>query len=313
MERIADSRFPYTLFIMLCDAHIHYIPAEVSAHTSFYKGVWQDKARLYDFLDKNNICRALLVYPATDAHKGLGSYQEVCRFYNSALEAVIKENNKIVAAAIIDAGVFQNDRHSVRTLKEKGFKAVSLASSLDGRFFNETAYPLLEEIEKNEMTVFIHPQTINPIGFERVNDPLLMPVLEYSFDLSMCLGLFMMQGVLQRFHINFIFSALGGVVPFLKDRFDRVYAMLRERSLVKDLGALPSQILRKVYVDTSAATLKNIELAIDLFGEDRILWGSDYPVNTPVKENVAMLGMLGADKKEKIAGKNFMQVLGEKV
>jgi len=43
---------------MLCDAHLHFIPEEISVHTSFYKGVWADKNKLYEFLDKNNIEKA---------------------------------------------------------------------------------------------------------------------------------------------------------------------------------------------------------------------------------------------------------------
>ncbi|MBU1121280.1 MAG: amidohydrolase family protein [Candidatus Omnitrophota bacterium] len=297
---------------MLCDAHIHFIPQQISEHTSFYKGVWADKVQLYDFLKKNNIGHAFLVYPSTDAHITLGSFKEVCWSYNGVLEGIIKENKGIVAAAIVDVNDSKNISQTVKSIKDKGFKAITLASSFDGKFFGENVYPLFEAVEKNKLAVFIHPQTINPIGFERVNDPLLMPVVEYSFDISMCLGLFMMQGVFARFNINFIFSALGGVTPFLKDRFDRVYSMLRSREMVKDLGSTPSQILKKVYVDTSGASLKNIELAIELFGEDKILWGSDYPVNFPVGDNVAMLDALGQERKEKITSKNFMRLFGVK-
>ncbi|UCD15638.1 MAG: amidohydrolase [Candidatus Omnitrophota bacterium] len=296
---------------MLCDAHIHFIPQELSVHTSFYKGVWTDKGKLYDFLDIHNIGKALLVYPSTDAHMKLGSFGEVCRLYNAMIEGLVKENNKIGAAAIIDVNNSKNSWEIIKEVKDKGFSAVSLPSSFDGEFLKAEAHSLFEAIEKNELAVFIHPQTMNPIGFERVKDPLLMPVLEYSFDISMCLGLFMMQGVFDKFNIKFIFSALGGVIPFLKMRFDRVYSMLRSRGLVKDLGKMPSQILRKVYVDTSGATFKNIELAIELFGEDKILWGSDYPVNSPVKENVSVLDGLGRDRKEKITFKNFMGVFAE--
>jgi predicted TIM-barrel fold metal-dependent hydrolase len=98
------------------------------------------------------------------------------------------------------------------------------------------------------------------------------------------------------------------VAPFLKDRFDRVYTMLRGREMVKDLGKLPSQILSKVYVDTSGASLRNIRLAIELFGEDKILWGSDYPVNANIEENVKMLDGLVNEVKEKIVSGNFFKL-----
>jgi len=293
---------------MLCDAHIHYVPEEVSVHTSFYKGVWADKDKLYEFLDANKIEKAFLAYPSTRAHIQLGSFKQVCDLYNAALEKVIQENSKIVAAGLVDIDNLDNCALQVEELKNKGFKAISLASSYKESFMVKKLLPLFEAAQNSRLPVFVHPQTINPIGFERVKDPLLMPVLEYSLDISMFLGLLMVEGVLDKFKVDFIFSSLGGVTPFLKERFDRVYSMLRKRELVKDLGKAPSQILKNVYVDTSGASLKNIQLALDLFGEDRILWGSDYPVSGPIEENLKMLEALGKDVKEKITAKNFLKV-----
>lgn len=290
---------------MLCDAHIHFIPEELSAHTAFYKGVWTDKVKLYEFLDKCNIDKAFLVYPSTDAHLKLGS-ASVCKLYNDAAGKIIKENNKVIAAGLVD--ITGDISLQTEQLKKAGFRAISIASSYNGSFLIDELRPLFEAAQVYDLAIFVHPQTINPIGFERVKDPLLMPVLEYSLDSSMFLGLLMMEGILEEFNINFIFSSLGGVVPFLKERFDRVYTMLRSRGLVKDLGRLPSEILKNVYVDTSGASLKNIQLAIDLFGEDKIVWGSDYPVSGNVQANLAMLDDLGKDTKDKITHSNFLNI-----
>ena len=84
--------------------------------------------------------------------------------------------------------------------------------------------------------------------------------------------------------------------------------MLRKREIVKDLGKTPSEILKNVYVDTSGANLKNIELAIDLFGEDKILWGSDYPVSGDIKGYLKMLDGLGKEAKQKIVSDNFKSI-----
>lgn len=294
---------------MLCDTHIHYIPEVVSAHTTFYKGVWSDKSKLYEFLEKHSITRAFVVYPSTDACLKLGALAKECKLYNTALEEILQENKKIIAAGIVDinnkpAHIFSQ----IEELKNKGFSAISLASSYDGRFDISKLMPVFEAAEKFGLAIFVHPQTVNPIGFERVKDPLLTPVLEYSLDISMFLGLLMMENVLERFNIRFIFSSLGGVTPFIKNRFDRVYTMLRERGIVKDLGGLPSQIMSKVYVDTSGASLKDIELALELFGEDKILWGSDYPVCSDIEINLRILDKLGKETKEKIVCKNFLGV-----
>ncbi len=292
---------------MICDSHIHFIPEGISVHTSFYKGIWTDKEKLYSHLDKNDIEKALLVYPSTDAHLRLEA-AGVCEIYNSEVEKIIKENPRIIGAGIIDMDNVKTATNQVKAFKDKGFSAVSIASSHDGKFMVQELVPLFEVAQSMNFPVFVHPQTINPIGFDRVKDPLLMPVLEYSLDASMFMGLLMMQGILDKYRIKFIFSSLGGIIPFLKDRFDRVYEMLRKREIVKDLGKTPSEILKNVYVDTSGANLKNIELAIDLFGEDKILWGSDYPVSSDIKGYLKMLDGLGKEAKQKIVSDNFKSI-----
>ncbi len=294
---------------MVCDAHVHFIPEELSEYTSFYKGVWTDLDKLKEYLDRFSIEKALLVYPSTDAAAKLGGSRKECDIYNRFVEQIIKEDERIVAAGIIDLSNEDGLTGQVESLYSRGFSGVSIPSSYQGDFQIEKVRRLSQLAQKFNLFIFVHPQTINPIGFERIKDPLLMPVLEYSFDLSMFLGLLMTEGILQDFDVTFIFSSLGGVTPFLSGRFDRVYRMLRPRGIVKDLKSGPSQILKKIYVDTSGASLKNIELAIDLFGLDHILWGSDYPVNPPIQKNLAMLDSLEGIAKDKIIYQNFKSLV----
>jgi len=293
---------------MLCDSHIHFIPEELSVYTSFYKGVWTDKTKLYAYLEKNAVDKALLCYPSTDAHLKLEVFSRVCEIYNRQLQELIEENPRLMGAGIVDFDSLSTMPSQVEELKERGFSAISIASSHKGAFLVKELNPLFEAAQMQDMPIFVHPQTTNPTGFERVKDPLLMPVLEYSFDVSMFMGLLMMEGILQKYNVKFIFSSLGGVVPFLKDRFDRVYQMLRKRGIVKDLGKVPTHILQNVYVDTSGVSLRNIQLAIELFGEDKLLWGSDYPVCGNIAENLKMLDGLGGELKEKIISRNFQSI-----
>ncbi len=167
---------------MLCDSHIHFIPSQISEQTTFYKGIWSDKDKLYDFLDENKIDKAFLVYPSTDASLKLGSFKKEAKIYNQALADILKENSKIIAACLVDIDDLSNIDSELEKLQRKGFSAVTIASSYKGKFITQKLTPLFEAAQKHNLAIFIHPQTINPIGYERVSDPLLMPVLEYSFD-----------------------------------------------------------------------------------------------------------------------------------
>lgn len=292
---------------MLCDAHIHFIPQKIGENTSFYKGVWSDREKLWEYLDKNNINYALVVYPSTDAHLKLGR-DEVCRIYNECVLELRENDKRLIPLGIIDPGgdIVSQTMFLVR----EGFKGISIPSSYEGNFIVDELTPLWEIAQDYGLIIFVHPATINPIGYERVKDPLLMPVLEYSMDISMFLGLLMMKGVLNKYNnIKFIFSSLAGVVAFLKERFDRVYQMLRKRELVKNLGELPSVLLRNVYVDTSGNSSKNIIMAMDLFGYKKVLWGSDYPVLGDIRRRIEELEDIEEEVRERIMFKNFLEVV----
>ncbi|MFQ5681412.1 MAG: amidohydrolase family protein [Candidatus Omnitrophota bacterium] len=294
---------------MIYDAHIHYIPPSIAQHTTFYKGPWSDLSRLRDYLDRYGINKALIIYPSTDAGAGLGTKKEA-DLYNSQIEKLIGEDKRIIAAGLVDWQRPDNEVLSqVKDLKERGFCGISIASGYDGRFVTREMFPLFAAAEKHDMVVSVHPQTINPVGFERVRDPLLMPVLEYSFDISLCLGLFMTEGVFERFpRAKILFSSLGGVTAFLKERFDRIYTMLRGRNMARDLGKMPSEILKMACVDTCGAPISAIEQACALFGKENVLWGSDYPAGSDISANIRSLDNLGQETKAKVRGENFSRL-----
>jgi len=293
---------------MLCDAHIHYIPSELGTYTSFYKGAWNNKEALYNHLDTSKITNALLVYPTTDAYKKLTDNKRIAELYNHAALSLKKENNRIKSAGIPDLSSKAKMIDSAKELHSSGFAAVSLASSYNGSFLDETYYPLFEICQELEMPIHVHAQTNNPIGFDRLKDPLLMPVLEFTFDISMSLGYLLMNGVLSRFETKFIFSSFGGVMPFLKERLDKIYTMLRGRGMVKDLGTTPGTLLKNVYVDTSGSSLNNCSMAIDLFGEQNVLWGSDYPVIGDMKSDLRKLNNLSKDIQQNVLEENFKKL-----
>jgi predicted TIM-barrel fold metal-dependent hydrolase len=145
-----------------------------------------------------------------------------------------------------------------------------------------------------------------------VDDPLLTPVVEYVFDITMCLGKMMMSGIISKYQeVKFIFGHFGGVTPFIKDRFDSTYQMLRQRAIVKDLGALPSEILKQVYVDTSGVQSPSmLKMALEVFPAERILWGSDFPAKRDLANSIKAIEELEITKKDKeaILRKNLERV-----
>lgn len=302
---------------MMFDAHAHWLPREIIEKAHFFSPAWGDMEKQLSLMDKFHIERALLLYPTSDAYQQMGSQQEVARIYNNSIAEVVKRYpERFIGAAILpvdepEAMVTELDRAT----EELGFKAISLATSLEGVYLDDDRFhPLYERAEASNTPLFVHPQTINPIGFERVQDPLLTPVIEFVFDTTMCIGRLMTAGTLRRFpRLKFVFAHFGGVMPFIKERFDTVYKMLRGRNIVKDLFALPSDYLKQIYVDTSGATSPSTLMStLEMVGTEHTLWGSDYPSNPEISASISAIEELDipAAEKKKILGANIERILG---
>jgi predicted TIM-barrel fold metal-dependent hydrolase len=277
----------------IIDAHSHYMPPEVGQNTAFFKVGWSDIDRHLALMDECGIAKALLLYPTSDAHLSMGGWSGVCSAYNPAIAGVVKAH----AGRFIGAGILPVDRpdrfaDELKRVQDLGLKVLSLASSYDGVYLDdEKFYPVYAFAWKNQMPVHVHPQIMNPIGEDRVRDQLLTPVLEYVFDVAMCIGKMMMAGVFLEFpDVKFIFAHYGGVVPFVKERFDNTYVMLRKRGLVKDLSKLPGDYFKNLYFDISGTKSPGaLRCALEITDAPHILFGSDFPANQNVPRSISVI------------------------
>jgi len=287
----------------LFDAHSHWLPLKIVEQAHFFHPGWSDIEAQLKKMQELGIVKALLSYPTSDAHIKLGGLNELARIFNNEIAAVVKKYpDKFIGAAVLPIDNPQEILEELkRATEELGFRAVSLASSYDGVYLDDARFlPLYKEAQKLNLPIFVHSQIINPIGWERVKDPLLTPVIEYVFDTTICIGKLLMAGILRDYAVKFIFSYFGGVLPFLRERFDATYQMLRKMNFVKDLKDSPSLILKNIYVDTSGEkTLTNFLAALELFGPQHILWGSDYPAKQELNAAIEIVDKLNIPSQDK--------------
>ncbi|MFO8143976.1 MAG: amidohydrolase family protein [Dehalococcoidales bacterium] len=301
---------------MIFDAHTHRLPEEIIANSHFYSRAWGDIENQIKVMDEHRIDRSLIVYPTNDAYRKMGGLKEVARIYNDYIAGVMKMYpERLMGAAILPVDEPQEMvREFERATQGLGFRALSLATSFDGIYLDDERFlPLYDRLEAEGIPVFVHPQTINPIGYERVRDPLLTPVIEFVFDTTICIGKLIMAGTLRRFpELKLVFAHFGGVTPFIKERFDSIYRMLRGRGIVKDLLAPPGDYLKRIYIDTSGVTSRHALMCTrDMVGSERILWGSDYPGNSDISASVSAIEELDIPQREKeaIMGMNMARLL----
>ncbi len=300
---------------MIIDAHSHYMPPEVAQKTAFFKVNWSDIDRQLAVMDANKIEKALLLYPTSDAHLNMGGWQDLCYVYNKEIAAVVsKHKGRFIGGGIIPADTPAQFFSELKRIQDIGLRVISLASSYEGRYLDDEIFsPVYEFAQKNNMPIHVHPQIMNPIGEDRVRDPLLTPVLEYVFDVSICIGKMMMSGTFLKFpDVKFIFAHYGGVLPLVKERFDTTYSMLRRREFVRDLSKLPSEYFKNLYFDTSSSkSPASLACALEVTDAGHILFGSDFPANQGVAEAISCVGQSAfpEENKRKILNNDLLQGL----
>lgn len=259
------------------------MPKEIGEKTMFFKAGWSDLGRQLKCMDDCGIEMSLLLYPTSDAHLNMGGWKNLCAVYNQEIAQAVKAH----PARFVGAGIMPIDEPGaiggeLKRVRELGLKAISLASSYEGKYLSdEVFFSIYEFAAKHKMPIHVHPQIISPIGEDRVKDPLLTPVLQYVFDVSMAIGKLMMEGTFLKFpETIFIFAHYGGVLPLVKERFDNTYLMLRNREFVKDLKQLPSAYFKNLYFDTSGSrSVGSLQCALEITDAGHILYGSDFPAN----------------------------------
>ena len=301
---------------MICDAHSHWLPEEIINNAHFFSKAWGDIEVQLKAMDEAGIDRAVLSYPTSDAHLKLGGAMQVAKVFNDNVAKIIaRYPGRFIGAAILPVGNFQEMLDELkRATLELGFKAISLASSYNGAYLDEEIFlPLYKEAAARKIPIFVHSQIINPIGYERVQDPLLTPVIEYVFDTTICIGKLLMAGILREFpEVKFIFAHFGGAIPFLQHRFDATYSMLRGINFVKDLQGNPTEYLKNIYVDTAGDKVRtNFLLALELVGAKNLLWGSDWPAKKDIKGALEVVKGLeiSQEDKDNILGGNLENLL----
>lgn len=301
---------------LIIDAHSHWLPDEIIDNAHFFHKAWGDLEAHMKMMQANGIARSVLSYPTSDAHLKLGGPAVLARIFNDNIGQVIKKyGSKFIGAAVMPVGDPRKMVDELRRAHEMlGFKMVSLASSYDGIYLDDPMFlPLYKEAAVKRMPVFVHSQIVNPIGFEKVKDPLLTPVIEYVFDTTICIGKLLMSDILRNYpDLIFIFAYFGGAIPHLAHRFDATYQMLRSMNFVKDLTNKPTELLKNIYVDSSGDTTRtNFEAALNLFGPRHLLWGSDWPAKKDIGAGVKAIDDLNITDKDKadILGGNLAELL----
>ena len=162
-----------------------------------------------------------------------------------------------------------------RSISQPGVAGVMLTTTIDRRTLDDEAFvPLLEELSRRECLVLVHPTTA--CCTEGIRDYALALGIDYLAETTLCIARLVYSGVMSSYPgIRWVFAHLGGTLPFLLHRLDNYYQQFPECRAKIDKP--PSEILRRIYLDTVSTHVPALRCALETFGAEQLLFGTDYP------------------------------------
>jgi aminocarboxymuconate-semialdehyde decarboxylase len=257
-----------------------------------------DPARRLDDMDRTGVAVQMLSpAPPTFCYWAPGSAAaEWHRMQNDAIaDIVARRPSRFLGAGGLplqapDLAVKELER-IVATL---GFPAVEIASNVDGRDLDDAALdPVWEAAAALGVAVFVHPQA--PIlGDARFRKNNLTQAAGFPLETALAMTRVIFGGVLERWpRLRWCFAHGGGAFPYILPRLDKGWESLAEAKTA--LPRPPSAYVRRVWIDSLTLSPRVLAFALETFGSERIVLGSDYPFRMGVGDPVAELAPLDLD------------------
>jgi predicted TIM-barrel fold metal-dependent hydrolase len=190
-----------------------------------------------------------------------------------------------------------------RCVGRLGFKGFLIYTNLAGRFHDEPEFrPLFARAAELGVPLLLHPA--KPVTSAVLKQHELISAIGNMFDDTIALARIMMSGILDEYPtLKLVCPHLGGTLPFILGRLEHQVKVLKRGP--KNLQRSPREYLQQVYLDIVSPLPEAIRMVHDLFGPDRMIFGSDHPWVDPKVILDALRGAkLGADVEGKIASEN---------
>lgn len=161
-----------------------------------------------------------------------------------------------------------------RAIEDLGLHGFIIGSNIDGEPLNADRFePFYELVAELDVPIFIHPMT--PAGVEVMREYRLAPLVGFENEITMAISRLIFDGILERHDLKVHLAHLGGTVPYLVERLNNGYRAYPECRQYIDKP--PEAYLNEVYYDSVSFHPPALRCAIESFGTERVVVGSDYP------------------------------------
>jgi predicted TIM-barrel fold metal-dependent hydrolase len=233
----------------------------------------------------------------------------IARAVNDELaEAVAAHPDRLGAFAALPMQVPEQAAEELDRAMRRGLQGTMLYSNVAGRSLDEPAFrPVFATAAALDAPILLHPTY--PLSAASVRVHALLPVIGFLFDTTTATLRLILDGLFDRHpDLTLILGHAGSVIPFILGRID--YESSRIPGGLGALQTLPSEHVRRLYVDTVSGWPPALELVIDLLGAERVLYATDHPFWDPARTREAMAAVdLPPDRRALIERGNAERLL----
>ena len=217
-------------------------------------------------------------------HPDAGVRTELVRAFNDGCAEVVRAHPGRLAffgnvpLPFVDAAIAE----AARALDELGALGVCTCTHIAGRPVDAPELePFYAYLNARRAALFFHPDGFCAPGV--LDDFVGAWSLGVMFDDSIVVLRLVTSGLVGRYpHVTWIVPHLGGTIPFVAGRLDRVWNNGQRLGLLTEAQAAvpapPSAYLRRIYYDVVTYQLNALPLAKEVLGADRLVYGTDFPL-----------------------------------
>uniref|UniRef100_A0A6B2L8Y3 2-amino-3-carboxymuconate-6-semialdehyde decarboxylase n=1 Tax=Arcella intermedia TaxID=1963864 RepID=A0A6B2L8Y3_9EUKA len=241
---------------------------------------------------------------------------EMSKYLNDDLAQTVKRNPKrFVGLGTIP---MQSPDMAIQELRRcmqfLGMSGIQIGSNVNNKNLSDPSlFPVFEECARLGAAIFIHPWDM--MGQEHMDKYWLPWLVGMPAETCRAICSLIFGGVFERLpNLKVCFAHGGGSFPMTVGRIERGFNV-RPDLVAVDNEVNPRHYLGKFWIDSLVHDHKVLDYCIDLFGEDKIVLGSDYPFplgDVPECAHLIDTSSLSKVVKEKIYEKNVLDFLGVK-
>ena len=141
---------------------------------------------------------------------------------------------------------------------------------------HERLEPFYDRVEELGLPLFLHPT--DAVFADMLSDGYggaLHLSLGRVVEVSVAAMRLVFSGIMERHpNLKLVMSHTGGALPYQAGRMDK-------NGKKANLPELPSTYLKRIYTDTVTPHAIGMKFAVEFFGADHVMYGSDYPCWSP--------------------------------